>query len=108
MIRIPYLVTLLSTDNFLVATTPVAILGIVELGLGLLATSMVIWKPLFKRWFKGERPYNSGLKGSRYVRNTGGSESNESRNKKPRRQTDSEEALALSDLEVPGGASSRG
>jgi len=107
IIRIPYLVTLLSTGNFLAATTPVAILGLVELGLGLIATSMVTWKPLFKVWFKGERPYNYRSKGNPYIRNAGESEFADRENKMVHRKPDSEEGLAMDDLWHSNGTISR-
>ena len=104
VVRLPYLVTLLTTTNFLMATTPVAIWGLVELGLGLIATSMVTLKPLFKAWFTGERSYFGPSKGSRsntypsHNRNRSEFiELGEQRVGRARAATGSEEALALDD-----------
>ena len=104
VVRIPYLVTLLNTANFLSATTPVAIWGLVELGLGLIATSMVTLKPLFKAWFTGERSYfrpSKRSKSSTYPSHNRNRsefiELGEQRVGRVRAATESEEVLALDD-----------
>jgi hypothetical protein len=92
----------------LTATTPIAIIGIVELGIGLIAASLVTLKPLFNSWFSGEGTWYGRSKGSK-SNNTPGSHSRSrsefieledqklSRHRPP---TESEEALALDDTEL--------
>lgn len=72
MIRIPYLALLNNEADFLTATNPVAIWGIIELGLGLIAACMVTLKPLFKLLYNGASLYNMSSKG--YAPNTGRSQ----------------------------------
>lgn len=61
LVRLPYLILLNDPANFLAATTPIAIWGLVELGLGLIAASVVTLKPLFKIWYTGKNPYGSSI-----------------------------------------------
>jgi len=90
----------MDTTDFLSATTPVAIWGLVELGLGVVAASAVTLKPLFIVWSTGENPYSSRSKAgvsSKYFTELGSK-------KAPGRplRSQSEIELAMDDLNLEG------
>ena len=51
MIRVPYIKVLALTDDFLFATTDVAIWSTIEPGLGIVAAGAVTLRPLFRRFY---------------------------------------------------------
>lgn len=106
IIRIPYIVFFENpASDFAAATTPVALWGVIEIGLGLIASSLVTLKPLFKRWFKEGNLYNFKLKGDGYTSSHKAKNSSSLGNKRGQGQelrSESEVGLALDELDVDG------